>query len=334
MKKTIFCKIFVSLLFIVTLFSVCIFSHANNVNNFDVLASSNNESKKSNTKKPTYTETVKNVEVKLQEISDFNVSSKKLKEEKERKEELDKCAGEITTEIFEFIEDPKNADYVGQVMDITKSCLQLLPLGGDFAASFIDGIKGIGDNPQGELEKLQNHLDEKFEEVHQRFDELQDEITELSNSIDASTEEILEGLKYAFEADYAKSEVINFMSNSKNGFSYELFKNYLFGSYKNIENPLYYNQAYLMEYNKLVDQHECNPTKTLENEILKIRNKLYAALLSTELYGNSNLNMLYDYALYNEKSGKQSIQRYYYEYLSSNKQFLGERNAEYEAIML
>ena len=277
-----------------------------------------------NSKRPEYVKLVRYMKAK--EFWSAGVSELK------KAEKYEKLATTLVQSGFAIIEDPQNVDYYELSMNVVKSGVNLLltcffsPVGGAISDSIFEGLMNYGENPQSELEILQDHLDDRFDEVQGQLDDIQNNIADLSTQVDDSTKEIITALSTALEADYAKTEVIRFMSSADGNFNYTQFKNHLYGSTDAGKNPYYYTQSY---YNKLLESiaNECSDEVIKENY-----DALYRSLASTTQHGDSNINVLYGYLQYNEKSGKESIQRYYYEYLSSNRKFLGDRNAEYEAL--
>ena len=279
---------------------------------------------------PTYTEVVQAVNENLKELK-----NKKPKKESDAQKLLkaktyDKAIASAVSAAFDLYENPDNADYLGLGYGVVSTAVTAVAscFGfGGVAEALMDGISGLfGDKPQSEIQDLQNHLDDQFEEMNNNLDEVQEEIGALSNQVDKQTEEIINALYGAFEAQTAKEEVMKFFTTSDGNFSYKLFKNYLYGSTSYVNNE-YFTQAY---YNKFVEDvaHGKN------NDIIKEDiDSLYRALMSTDEHGTSNLQMFYEYLLADPSSGKESIQHYYYEYLSSNSAFLGDKNAEFEAYM-
>ena len=325
MKQKFVTKVFVVFMAFMMLFSLCSFTVAAATDNVAVAKATTQTTKKA--KRPTYTQTLLEVKKRLPPESQgfWRDGIKELK----KVESYDKALAGVVGNVFEIIDDPQNADWTEMGMETLKSVVNIFAscygLGGVSDAIF-DGLMNFGDNPQSEMQILQGHLDDQFDEVHNHLDDIQSDIADLSTQVDDSTKEILEALSNALEADYAKAQVIAFMSSSDGNFNYTQFKNYLYGQTDGSENPYYYTQAY---YNKLVESIAGNSS----DEIIKENyDALYRSLASTTQHGDTNINMLYDYLLYNEQSGKESIQRYYYEYLLSNRELLGDRNAEYEAL--
>ena len=327
MKKNFVAKVFVVLLAFIMVFSFCGFS------TIKASAATNNNLHDGlmgvvDSKRPEYVKLIKYFKSQARKENFKKFWRDGIKELK-KVESYDKALAGAIGNVFEIIEDPQNADWTEVGMETLKSAVNIFAscygLGGVSDAIF-DGVMNFGDDPQSEMQILQGHLDDQFDEVHKHLDDIQSDIADLSTQVDDSTKEILEALANALEADYAKAQVINFMSSSEGNFNYTQFKNYLYGQTDGSENPYYYTQAY---YNKLVESIVGNSS----NEVIKENyNALYRSLASTAQHGDANINMLYDYLLYNEQSGKESIQRYYYDYLLSNRELLGDRNAEYEAL--
>lgn len=322
MKQRFIARIIVALLAAIMLLSLC---GAATINvNAATYSSNDNIMGIVDSKRPEYVKLVRYMKAK--EFWSAGVSE--LKQAKN----YEKLATTLVNNCFAIIEDPQNVDYAEMAVGVVKVGVNILltcfgiPGGGAISDAVFDGLMNYGENPKSELELLQDHLDDQFDEVHDHLDDIQNNLSDLSTQVDDSTEEIIAALSAALEADYAKAEVQQFLSSADGNFNYTQFKNHLYGSTDAAENPYYYAQAY---YNKLL---ESIANEASEEVIKENYDALYRSLASTAQHGDSNINMLYDYLQYNEKSGKESIQRYYYEYLSSNRGFLGDRNAEYEAL--
>ena len=325
MKQKLAAKLITILMAFVMLFSFCSFGAAAATDNRISTQATTQTTQKQ--KRPTYTETLIEIRKKIDPEKHFwRDGVKELKKFKS----YEKLGVSLIENGFAFAEDPQNADYAELGMNVVKAGVNVLlscyGIPGGLSDAVFDGIMNWGDNPQSEIQILQGHLDDQFDEVHNHLDEIQSDIAELSTQVDDSTKKILAALSDALEAEYAKAQVIAFMSSSDGNFNYTQFKNHLYGQTDGSENPYYYTQAY---YNKLVESIVNNSSDDIIKENY---DALYRSLSSTAQHGDSNINMFYDYLLYNEQSGKESIQRYYYEYLLSNRDLLGDRNAEFEAL--
>lgn len=325
MKQKFVAKLVTVLMVFVMVFSLCSFGVEAATDNGITAKSTTQTTEKP--KRLTYTQALIEIKNKIDPEKHFwRDGVKELKKFKS----YEKLGVSLIENGFALIEDPQNADYTELGMNVVKAGVNVLlscyGIPGGLSDAVFDGIMNFGDNPQSEIQVLQGHLDDQFDEVHDHLDEIQSDIAELSTQVDDSTKEILAALSDALEADYAKAQVIAFMSSSEGNFNYTQFKNYLYGQTDGSENPYYYTQAY---YNKLVESIVNNSS---DDVIKENYDALYRSLASTAQHGDSNINMFYDYLLYNEQSGKESIQHYYYEYLLSNRELLGDRNAEFEAL--
>lgn len=326
MKQKIVAKLMTVFLAFVILFSLCSVGVAATTGNANVVkaaAQTTTERKK----RPTYTEVLIEINKKL--TPEQKTEWQKIKNHLKNSKSYDALATTAVNHFFEIIEDPQNADWAEMGMETLKSVVNLVAvcygLGGVSNAVF-DGLMNFGENPQSELQILQGHIDDQFDEVHDHLDDIQRDVAALSTQVEDSTKEILAALSDALEADYAKAQVIAFMSGFDGNFNYTQFKNYLYGSTDGSKNPYYYTQAYNNKLTESIANHS-------SDDIIKENyDSLYRCLASTAQHGDSSINMFYDYLLYNEQSGKESIQRYYYEYLLSNKELLGSRSAEFEAL--
>lgn len=328
MKRRFVAKVFAVLMVFAMLFSVCALTvNAVASNETSRNATARNDARQTTKppKRPTYTETLQEVNKRLPPESQgfWRDGIKELKEVKS----YDNLGATVITQFANCIEDGDDADLGKIGFELLKGVVNMFAscygMGGISNALF-NAIEGFGEEPQSEIDILSEHLDEQFGEMHDHLDEIQENISELSLQVDASTQTILDALA----ADDAKDKVITFMSGTEGNFNYRQFKSFLYGATDAGENPYYYTQAY---YNNLVESIVNNPPSS--DEVIKEHyDALYRSLASTSRQDESNIGMLYDYLLYDEQSGEYSIQRYYYDYLCANSEFLGDRNAEYEAL--
>ena len=286
----------------------------------------NKETKKS--KKPTYTET-------LQKINKRFEDEEKAEKTKKLKDNTAKGLSKGISSLFTFATamQDDNPDVAGAMIDLTISAVNIVAscFGlGDVSDSILNGVVSLaksGNEAETETQKLQNHIDEKFDEVNNNIDELQEDISELSIHVDKQTQEILSALSGAFAAQTAKEEIIKFVSSSDGNFSYTMFKNYLHGSSDINENP-YYDKAYGFILQEAAAKNP-DDLSQLKDEY----DAIYTALCSEHpISGLSNIQMLYEYMQTDSTGVKLSIQRYYYDYLSENREFIPEQDVEGEAV--
>ncbi len=199
---------------------------------------------------------------------------------------------------------------------------------GGVSETILGGLKEYWE-PKGlsERQTMQNEMKEEFKELHEHIDRLEEEMNEMSAQMDESTAKIIAALDDALEADYAKREVMQFFSDSDGNFNYSRFKNYLYGSTNEQINPNGYTQAYYSELRNAITKDPSSPALEMYYQAL------YRSLMSVSSQNDSNINMFYDAIMYNDSSFKESIQHYYYDYLSANSDKLPyDTTAEYEAL--
>ncbi len=239
---------------------------------------------------------------------------------------IDKAVASVFNIAAEALKDPQNVEWQEIVYSVGKSAVSLtlsaFGLGGiaDAAFGFFEAIMG-GSPQKSEIAQLQDHIDEQFEEVNENLDDIRNDLSKLSDSVSASVAQAVKDLEDAIEAQAAGQEVIKFTSSGDGNFDYTLFKEYLYG----ISDGSIGDQAYL---DMLVKADSEEKSEEIVEEYYKL---LYRNLMSTTRNGISNIDMLRQYITENEY-GKKSIQRYYYDWLSSNRELLGDKNAEFEAV--
>lgn len=194
---------------------------------------------------------------------------------------------------------------------------------GAVSDAIFDNAMSWGENPMTETQKLQEHLDEQFLQIQDNFDEVLEQTNALSLQLDENTEKIINALSDSLDSSYAKEKVIEFNSSTDGNFNYKRFKNYLLGSNDPSLNPFGYDEAYNANLTSLTkDNKEC----------LEAYVTLYNALMEKDSKNDSNINMFYDYLLYDEESGEESITYYYFLYLLNNSKLLGDDIPEDKAL--
>ena len=324
MKQRFVAKVFVILMAFVMLFSLCAFTiDAASTN----AASQTTTQTTQNPKRKTYTQA-------LEEINDHFAKEQEAAErfwpdgvkELKKSKTYDALGATVITQIAQCIAEGEDFDWKSGAGEIFKGVINLVAscygLGG-ISDALLDAMFRFGEQPQSNADILGDYYKKQLHQMN----EIQDDIAELSKQVDAMTQVIED----EFAADDAKDKVMEFMSDSGSDFNYKRFKNYLYGSSTDAYgNSLYYTQAY---YDQLVKSLVPEDLEgTAPDEVIKENyDALYRSMASTSQH-DANINLLYNYLLYNKESGQSSIQRYYYDYLSSNKKFLDGRNAEYEAL--
>lgn len=227
--------------------------------------------------------------------------------------------------VFMILEDPNEVNYgelaydtITSIVNVVASCYGL----GGVTQGLFDGLKNFGVEESDPIGELKEQMNAEFEKVHDELEDIKDMQMYLSEQINNLNKEIMEDLKNANNAQDAGNYVRQFFDNGSGNFSYTEFKNYLYGD-SSKSNEAYYDKL----TNKSLDGYDnySAAKKDIDN--------LFRVLESEYLYtGDSNIDMLYSYILYNENSGKESIQHYYYDYLKANKDLLGDNDAQLRAL--
>lgn len=238
----------------------------------------------------------------------------------------------ISSSIGELIINGENADHIANMYEIGKTVLKigancLGPVGGivaEGAFSLFDSLLSIGESSESEHQQMLAQLNDQFDALGDRVDEIQEEISKLSNHVDASTDKILKELSKALEGQFAKQELAKFFSSRDGNFDFNLFKEYLYAS-ADATSPDYSKYAY---YNKLL--RTLNDPHSTEADIKEAYDKLYVSLgVAVNSGAKAPIDTYYDYIL--KHDSLESIQYYYYEYLSSNRSSM-EEHPELEAL--
>ncbi len=257
-------------------------------------------------------------------------------EKEKRNNKISKNLTGVTSSVNTLVNGLASSGWEGQAifntaMDTAKSLAALVPVWGVLISGVVDLFQSLmntfsASSQQSEMERLMDQINERFDEMDGRFDEMQAEFDDLSNQVADSTEQILAALSSELDNFYAKEQINDFFSNTDGAFSYTQFKNYIYGSDSAKENPFQYGQAY---YSKLISAIRAGQA---EKTIKKQYDNLFKVLAGTNAFGSSNISILNDYIISDQYIGDESIIHYYYEYLVSNQDLLGDKSAEYEAL--
>ena len=252
------------------------------------------------------------------------------KELKDAKNYVD-LAKTVSKSAVDWIENGENADHIDNIYNISKSLIKLgatcFGYGGvaDVAFGVIDSFAGLGESSESEMKQLQNHLDEKFDEVDFHLDEVQRDIRDLSKKVDSQTVEIINALSDALEANTAKQELSKFMSSRDGNFDYNLFKEFLYSSADPESEDYSINAYYYKLIQALADDSSDVVIKDCYDNLYKYIN------VSDNRTEKTPTEKLYDYMFRNEY-GMESIQYYYYEFLNANKDSLDGEIPAFEAM--
>lgn len=250
--------------------------------------------------------------------SNKKITKEVVKQLKEIKNFIE-LANAITVSSLDWAKNGANADHLANSLNLasslTKFAITLFcPATGvafDAVYDTFCTIVNSNDVSESEIKQLQNVLMDRLDEVDFHIDEVQRDMNALSKSVDASTKEIISELSNAIEASYAKQQINEFLSSKNGNFDYSLFKEYLYAS-PDVNSEDYSRNAL---YYKLLSLEEGNASK---EKIKQAYDELYKALDVSQAQGQKTpVEKLYEYLMKSD-SGIESIQYYYFEFLSAN----------------
>lgn len=161
-----------------------------------------------------------------------------------------------------------------------------------------------GSSPTSELAQLEDRLDQQFEELKNEMATLEGLINDLSNEISASTNKIIAEMPAALDRAKDKEDVRQFLLRYEGNFSYNEFRNYIYGGMVGNSNASTAYYSYLKD--ALINGGS--------NEVVRrYYDNLYYALIT-------NIDDLEDYMAPDADNVK-SIVKTYYDYLSVNPDF-------------
>ena len=329
MKRKFFTRIVVVLLLVTMLFSVAATTVSAASDTSVTVASETKVHGNTGQRRP-YTKNLEEINKKLdaltpEEKTYFQKSVNNLKSAKT----ADQAASIAVSTLMEIATDSDNVnwknvgiDAAAGIINLAASCFGF----GGVAQAITGPLAGIlKDKSPSEIKLLQEHLDEQFEKVNQGIADIREDIRDLSVSVDKSIADAVQALEDAIEAQSAGEKVYAFTFSGEGNFDYTLFKNYLYGTSDSTNELAKY--AY---YDKLSKAISNNGTDT---EIEEYYNALYNSLTTIGNERMPYINVLRQYILEDEYG--YSIQRYYYEWLSSNRKMLTDsgKDAEWEAML-
>lgn len=161
-----------------------------------------------------------------------------------------------------------------------------------------------GTKESSEITQLNNELDLQFNDIKNELADLEATVKELSDEINDSTNKIIEEMPAALEREDDKQQVRKFLLRYEGNFSYNQFRNYLYGDTIQNSNS---STAY---YSWLQDAIVKGESEEL---LRRYYDDLYYAI-------TNEIDDFEDYLAPNDNNIK-SIVKTYYDYLSSNPEF-------------
>lgn len=161
-----------------------------------------------------------------------------------------------------------------------------------------------GQKETPEIYQLEDRLNQQFEELKNELADIEKQLNGLSDEISASTNKIIAEMPAALERAQDKEDVRKFLLRYDGNFSYNEFRNYIYGAMADNSNSATAYYSYLKDALQNGGSDEV---------IRKYYDDLYYALIT-------NIDDLEDYMAPDADNVK-SIVRTYYDYLSSNPDF-------------
>ena len=184
MKRSLWTKVLVVLLALVMLFSLSAFvvTAANNA------SGSSKATTEGKAKRRTYTQALDDVKAHLEKIKPTGSFWDKGKNQLKEFKNYEAVGVSLIQNGFEFFSDPSNADYMEIGMELVKAGVNVIltcyGIPGGLSDALFDGLMNLGDKPKSEMQILQEHIDEQFEEVNENLTDIQNEMSALSNHVD------------------------------------------------------------------------------------------------------------------------------------------------------
>lgn len=225
----------------------------------------------------------------------------------------------------------------GETIDIVSSSLSMIsgiascfgPYGegvsvliniGNGIMNAVLGIKK-GEEPTSELVQMEDRLNQQFDKIYDELFEIEGQINDLSNQINESTNSIIKQTTEIIDNSDAKNYLEGFMERGEGNFSYNEFRNYIYGSTND-------NVSSRTAYYALLKEAIINKES---DEIIKYYyDKLYFSIIEDR-------DIYYSYILGNDTDSKvyhKSIAQQYYDVVSKNPDLVTEgMDAELMAIM-
>ena len=173
-----------------------------------------------------------------------------------------------------------------------------------------------GESSTSEMAQIEDSLTQQLDDIQDQLSNIENDINNLSNEINESTNRIINELTVAIDNADAKAYLRTFMLSGEGNFSYNQYRNYIYGTSTG-------NSKANTAYYTLLKQSIINDAS---DDITKYYyDQLYTAIMH-------NMNVYYDYIIGSD-TGK-SIVQYYYDVISSNPNLLeDDMSSELMAIM-
>lgn len=187
------------------------------------------------------------------------------------------------------------ASYFGPVGSLVSGVIDLgntifkLAMGGEAATS--------------DLAQMEDRLNQQLDDIQNQLSEIEEQINGLSNEINESTNTIINEVTSAIDNADAKAYLRTFMLSGEGNFSYNQYRNYIYGT---IENNPKSNTAYYSWLKKSLNDGASDET------VKYYYDKLYSTIVA-------DMDAYYDYIVGSDNS--KSIVQYYYDVVSARPDF-------------
>lgn len=174
-----------------------------------------------------------------------------------------------------------------------------------------------GESSTSEMAQMEDRLNQQLDDIQNQLSEIEEQINGLSDEINESTNTIISGVTSAIDNADAKAYLRTFMLSGEGNFSYNQYRNYIYGASTG-------NSKANTAYYALLKQSIANDAS---DEITKYYyDQLYTAIMNDR-------DVYYDYIMGSDDS--KSIVQYYYDVVSARPDLMNESGmtAEYAAIM-
>ncbi|MBO5883658.1 MAG: InlB B-repeat-containing protein [Clostridia bacterium] len=331
MKKRLFIKLIAVILVIVTLFSTAALTISAASDTSVTVASETKVHGNTGQRRP-YTKNLEEINKKLDALTPkekkwFKDSVKELASAKT----ADKAAGSIINAMFALASDSDNIskkdvalETGATLINLAASCFGF----GGIAEAITGGLLSIfKDKSPSEIQLLKDHLDNQFAIVNEGIYDIRNDISDLSIDIDQSFIEAITEIETAIEAQTAGNNVRAFTSSDNGYFNYNLLKNYLYGNSTDEKNE-WASYAYYDKLSRAIAE------KKSDAVIEEYYNALYKSLMTSGYERDPYINIMRQYIM-DDGYAIYSIQHYYYDWLSYNRDVVQKngKDAEWEAIL-
>ncbi len=194
---------------------------------------------------------------------------------------------------------------------------------GAIASSVIDLGDSIfklvmgGESATSEMAQMEDRLNQQLDDIQNQLSDIENQIGDLSDEINESTNTIIDEVTSAIDNADAKAYLRTFILSGEGNFSYNQYRNYIYGSSEN-------NSKANTAYYALLKQSINNGAS---DEIVKYYyDQLYTSIMNDR-------DAYYDYIIGSDES--KSIVQYYYDVVSARPELLSssDMSPEYAAIL-